>query len=72
MLSNMSITSRAASSLVSKLVEARDKSLLHKGEFQVFSNNLKAAVREDWERMILNWETDCSSPDPFYIKSECM
>lgn len=58
--------------LALKLVEAKQKSQLHTEEFQVFSDNLDTAVRQDWEGMIIAWEKDRASPDPFLVKSECM
>lgn len=61
----------SATTLASKLVEAKQKSQVHTEEFQVFSDNLDATVRQDWEYMIVNWENDQTSPNPFLVKSEC-
>ena len=62
----------SATTLASKLVEAKLKSQLHSEEFQVFSENLGPVTREGWNDMIINWENDRTLPDPFLVKNECM
>lgn len=53
------------SSLLSRLLEARKESALHRSFFDKLSASIDPKTTEKWEAMVAAWEDDQSKPNPF-------
>lgn len=55
--------------LAKKYIHAAEQTEFHRDELDLISSQLSPALVQSWKTMIRKWETDRSSPNPYYTPS---
>ncbi|KAG6905794.1 hypothetical protein DXG01_000684 [Tephrocybe rancida] len=64
---------KSGESLLKNLVKAIPEAILHRDAFTAFTDGLRKEHLEDlkqWERMLIEWESDKTKPDPYLVEED--